>query len=130
MPSNTVKRVVDALKSDGHMVYPYLGIKGQVPFSAVTDQNLGVKRGVIVAGVASNGPVAQAGLRPATVTRNGGLQSVGDIITAFNGQPIRDYDDLISKLIESSKPGDTAKLTVWRDGKSVDLKVTLGERPN
>ena len=132
VPSNTVKRVIDALRVNGHVTYPYLGIQGQIPFSAAKNANLnlGVSRGVIVLGVAPGGPVAKAGLRPATVTRNGNIQQLGDIITAFNGQPIRDYDELIAKLTDSTKPGDTVTLTVFRDGKSVDLKVTLGERPS
>ena len=59
----------------------------------------------------------------------GALASMGEIINAFNGQPIPDYNALITKLIAFNKPGETVTLNVWRNGQSVDLKVVLSERP-
>ena len=54
----------------------------------------------------------------------------GDIITAINGSPVKDFNDLIAQLTRSWNVGDTVTLTVWRDGQSLDLPVTLAERPN
>ncbi|BCX05143.1 MAG: 2-alkenal reductase [Candidatus Roseilinea sp.] len=131
VPSNTVKRVVQALLNEGRVRYPYLGIQGAFSLAEVGDQfNLPVERGVVVGGVVEGGPVARAGLRGSTVSRSTGrITSLGDIILAFNGQPIGDYEELIALLVKNHQPGDRVTLTVWRDGRQLDLTVTLGERP-
>lgn len=129
VPSNTVKRVIDALKSEGRVRYSYLGIQGAIRVGEASDLNLPISQGVMPLSVLNGGPVARAGLRAATIDRSGNLQSAGDVIIAFNGTPVKDYDDLIARLIETTQPGDTATLRVWRDGQEVDLQVQLGERP-
>ncbi|MFC1463234.1 MAG: S1C family serine protease [Candidatus Brachytrichaceae bacterium NZ_4S206] len=131
VPSNTVKRVVQALLSEGRVRYPYLGIQGAFSLAEVGDQfNLPIERGVVVGGVVEGGPVARAGLRGSTISRSTGrITSLGDVILAFNGQPISDYEELIALLVKNHQPGDRVTLTVWRDGRQLDLTVTLGERP-
>ncbi len=129
VPSNTVKRVIEALKSEGRVRYPYLGIQGAIRAGEATGLNLPITQGVMPLAVISGGPVEKAGLRAATIDRNGNLTVAGDVIIAFNGTPIKDYDVLIARLVETTKPGDTITLRVWRDGKELDLQVKLGERP-
>jgi S1-C subfamily serine protease len=130
VPSNTVKRVVQALLNEGRVRYPYLGIQGASSVAEVGDQfNLPVERGVVVGGVVDGGPVAKAGLRGSVISRTGVISRLGDVILAFNGQPVRDYEDLIAMLVKNHQPGDQITLTVWRDGRQLDLVVTLGERP-
>jgi 2-alkenal reductase len=130
VPANTVKRVVDALKEDGRVRYPYLGIQGAIRVNQAQELNLPITQGVMPIGVVSGGPVADAGLRAATIDRNNGsITRAGDVIIAFNGTLVKDYDDLIARLIETTQPGDTATLRVWRNGQEVDLQVVLGERP-
>jgi 2-alkenal reductase len=129
VPSNTVKRVVDALRSEGRVRYSYLGIQGAIRVGQASELDLPITQGVMPLSVLNGGPVARAGLRPATIDRNGSLQSAGDVIIAFNGAAVKDYDELIARLIETTQPGDTATLRVWRDGQEVDLQVRLGERP-
>jgi 2-alkenal reductase len=129
VPSNTVKRVVDALKSEGRVRYPYLGIQGAIRVGEATDLNLSITRGVMPLSVVNGGPVAQAGLKPATIDRNGNLTAAGDVIIAYNGAMIKDYDELIARLVENNQPGETITLRVWRNGQELDLQVKLGERP-
>jgi 2-alkenal reductase len=130
VPSNTVKRVVQALLNEGRVRYPYLGIQGAFSLAEVGDQfNLPIERGVVVGGVVDGGPVARAGLRGSVVSRTGAISRLGDVILAFNGQPVRSYEDLIATLVKNHQPGDRITLTVWRDGRQLDLAVTLGERP-
>lgn len=130
VPANTVKRVTDLLRAEGRVRYPYLGIQGEIPLSAVADTlKLPIRQGTMVGGVREGGPVARAGLRGATVDRTGKITKAGDVIVAFNGSPVSDYEDLIAQLVRTSKPGDKITLTVWRDGKQLDLQVELGERP-
>jgi S1-C subfamily serine protease len=53
----------------------------------------------------------------------------GDVITAINGETIKSMDDLIAYLLGKNKVGETVTLTILRDGKQMDVQVTLGERP-
>jgi len=52
----------------------------------------------------------------------------GDIITAFNGKEIATVDDL-QKMVAASEPGKVAKLTVFRDFKSIE-GTSAGSRPD
>jgi 2-alkenal reductase len=131
VPSNTVKRVVEALLTEGRVRYPYLGIQGAFSLAELSEEfDVPVERGVVVAGVVEGGPAARAGLRGSTVSnRTGAITRLGDVIVAFDGKPVRRYEELIAMLVKNYKPGDRVTLTVWRDGRLVDLRVTLGERP-
>ncbi len=133
VPSNTVKRVVEALKTEGRVRYPYLGLGGGVAVARLAGElDVPVKQGVLVQRVLQGGPSARAGLRGGTdqqLVAGVPIFVGGDIITAFNGKPVNDYDQLIATLVRDAKVGDTITLTIWRDGKQMDLKVTLDERP-
>lgn len=50
----------------------------------------------------------------------------GDIVTAVDGITVSDSDGLVA-LIRGYKAGDTAELTVWRGGGTLDVSVTFGE---
>ena len=50
---------------------------------------------------------------------------VADIIIALDGETVKDMDALIEMLYEH-KIGDKVSITVWRDGKEVNVSVTLG----
>ncbi len=52
----------------------------------------------------------------------------GDIVTALNGEPVEAANQL-QVQISQMPPGANAKLTIWRDGKSRDMTVNLGELP-
>ena len=137
VPVNTVKRVAPQLISEGKISYPYLGITSRdgLKLSTIADKlGVNVTDGVLVFEVVPNGPAAKAGLRGGNAQDTIDVQGApvplgGDIITAYNGQPVKDYTDLISKLTSLSKPGDTVTLTILRDGKQQDIKLTVGERP-
>jgi 2-alkenal reductase len=82
--------------------------------------------------VVNGSPADKAGLRgsfkPATI--NGEQMLIGgDIITAFDDQPITSFEDLQAALAQSS-PGQKVTLTILREGKSQRVDVTLGARPN
>ena len=69
-----------------------------------------------VAAVVS-GPAAQAGIQP------------GDAIVKVDGKPVRDPIQL-TRSIGSHPPGATVKLEIVRDGKSREVEVNLGRRPD
>jgi S1-C subfamily serine protease len=69
--------------------------------------------GLLLAGVRAGGPAEEAGLKR------------GDLIVELAGTPIRDIHDLMY-VLQRSKPGETVKVVVERDGAKVEMKVTFG----
>jgi serine protease Do len=111
----------------------WLGIMGQTVTPEVA-QAMDLpedQQGVLVEQVEVGSPADQAGLRgsykPATI--NGQRVPVGgDVITALDGQPVNQMEDLQS-LIRQAQPGQEVTLTLLRDGKQLEVPVTLAERP-
>lgn len=129
---NLVKRIVPYLIRDGRYEYPYLGISSNADLSLVEIEALGLNTytGAYVSSVTPGGPADQAGIRGGTQPTNiDGLQAGGDIITAIDGQPVTTFDSLLGYLTTNKSPGDTAVLTILREGQSMDVTVTLGSRP-
>src|SRR6202022_2732915 len=118
IPANTVKSVVAQLKDKGSVTRGWIGVQIQ-PVTTELAENLGLKapEGALVADPQANGPAAKAGIE------------AGDVITAVNGNHVKDAKDL-AKQIGSIAPGTSVKLTVWRKGGERNLSVSLGEFPN
>jgi serine protease Do len=74
-------------------------------------------KGVLIALVEPGGPAEKAGIR------------LGDVVTGFNGVPMESGRDL-SRAVAAAKPGTQASVSVFRDGRSQDLTVTIGPRPD
>ena len=53
---------------------------------------------------------------------------VGDVITKVDGKDVKTVDEL-NEIKNEKKIGDKITLTIWRDGKTQDIEVTLGEEP-
>ncbi|TXI20468.1 MAG: PDZ domain-containing protein [Roseateles sp.] len=121
IPVDEVNRIVPRLIRDGRVIRPALGITSG---AANLAQALGAPKGVLLVGVASGGPAAKAGLQPYARDRLGRIVP-GDVITAVDGQPVADLDDLLS-LIEQRQIGEKASLTVWRAGQTRKVVATLG----
>lgn len=143
IPINIVQRVVPALIKNGAYQHAYMGIVGQT-YSPAWAQVLNLPqdaRGAYVIEVVSGGPASKAGLRGATggntdIVLNVGqtgiayLPSGGDLITAVDGQTVKQFDDLLVYLESNKSPGDKITLTVLRaGGKQADVTLTLGARP-
>ncbi len=118
LPVDDVVRVVEQLIENRKITRAGLGI--QIAQDQVAQQ-LGQK-GVVIAGVLENSPASRAELRPYQRTR--GRLTLGDVIVALDGKSIARSADLFADL-EPHKPGDKVTLTVLRDGKRVDVAVTL-----
>ena len=130
--TDLVKRIVPILIRDGKYEYPYLGISSSsdLTLNAIEALGLTTYTGAYVLEVTAGGPADLAGVKAGdTPSRLTGLNAGGDLIIAFDGQPVNTFDQLLSYLITSKSPGDTVVLTVLRDGEEVDLTITLGERP-
>ncbi|MGC8879281.1 MAG: trypsin-like peptidase domain-containing protein [Anaerolineae bacterium] len=111
----------------------WLGITGQTmtPELAQAMDLPADQTGVLVVRIQANGPADRAGLRGSykPVIINGQRALVGgDVIIAFDGNPVARMEDLLD-FLSRAQPGDQAKLTVLRNGEQMDVTVTLGERP-
>jgi S1-C subfamily serine protease len=115
IPSGTAVAVAQELIANGHADHAYLGISYSGVNAALQQQyKLATDTGLLVTQVDPQGPAAKAGLQ------------AGDIITSFGGKTVASDTDMIITLREL-KAGDQVAVTVNRDGKSVDLKITVGE---
>jgi S1-C subfamily serine protease len=128
---NIVKRVVPTLISSGSYDYPYLGISSLPEITLYHQDLLGLPQtsGVYLLEVTDGGPADLAGLRAGDVHTGTGYYAGGDLITAINGLPVRDFSDLITYLLNNTNPGDTVTLTVLRDGTEIQVDLILGKRP-
>jgi 2-alkenal reductase len=135
IPSDLVKHVTEQLIKNGKVSYSYLGIASGPDISLDLINALKLPdniRGVVVTDVTAGGPAEQAGLKaPAGLKNVNGqrIPSSADIITAIDGQTITNMSSLVSYLASNTVPGQTVNLSVFRDGQSVNLPVTLAERP-
>ncbi|MEY3253148.1 MAG: hypothetical protein RL227_2121, partial [Pseudomonadota bacterium] len=80
-------------------------------------------QGVAIVGVGRGTPAAKAGLQPFSRGSRGEVV-MGDVITAVNGEPVADLDDMLAYL-ERLQPGQTVTLTVWRNGRERQQAVSL-----
>lgn len=133
IPAAIVKQVVPALIKNGHYDHPYLGlvvISLNPDFAAAMNLPAN-QRGSLVEGVTAGGPADKAGLKPSerpTTVNGQEIMVGGDVIIAFNNQVVKGSDDLIAYL-GRLEAGQTATLTVLRDGRQVQLTVVIGVRP-
>jgi serine protease Do len=115
IPSNQVRDIVAELRENGSVERGWLGVQIQ-PIDEDLADSLGLAgtQGALVTDVVDGSPAAK-----------GGVQA-GDVVTRFNGQEI-DSPRTLSRSVASAPPSRPAKLTVWRDGRSRELTVELGE---
>jgi len=130
IPINTAKRVAEDLISKGRVSRATLGVEGRALWPGLAEAlNLSVEKGILVERVTPGGPAAQAGIRGGTKSVLAGLQELrigGDVLVAVNGKPIASQMDL-NLLLNRARPGEKVTLTIIRDGKKMEVPVTLGE---
>ncbi|PJM78241.1 S1C family serine protease [Bifidobacterium scaligerum] len=118
IPSNLVKRVANEIISNGSVTHVALG----VTIKSDTVEADGVTRGgatitkpsVGGSAVVSGGPADKAGLKE------------GDTIVAFNGNAVNNNYSLLG-FVRAAALNDKATLTIVRDGKTMDVEVTLDQ---
>ncbi len=129
VPINRIKRVFRQIVETGQYRRPSMGISGDTIQPQIARAlNLPVTSGVMIGSV-KGAQAQQAGLRGATKgaqLSNGEQFPVdGDIIVAINNTPIRTLGDLRNVLETQADPGDTITLTILRDGREQNTKLTL-----
>ena len=132
IPSNTIAKEVPLLIKGGTYVHPWLGIAGGKITPDIA-QSAGLPRnykGVVVGSVQPGSPADKAGLQPLTQDISDSNTHIGDIITAIDGHPTRQIDDIINYVDSNKNVGDNVKLTINRNGQTTDVTATLQARPN
>jgi S1-C subfamily serine protease len=134
IPSNIIAKEVPLLIKNGSYDHPWLGISGgKVTPDLIRAIGLPTNyRGVIVGSVQPGSPAEKAGLKGLTQDNGnggGGSAHTGDIITAVDGRTVRQIDDIINYIESQKNIGDNIKLTINRDGQTMDLTATLQARP-
>ena len=120
IPVSTAKQVLEGIVKDGQVTRGWIGVEPQELNAELIEafklQPEAAKAGgVIITGVLQNGPAAQGGIKP------------GDVITAVNGQPVKNVSQLLT-AVASLKPGTPAPLSVLRGNGPVEIAVTPGKR--
>ena len=113
IPVNDAVEIANRIINNIDAPQPYLGVEIDTYYTSETLQMMGYPAGVVVATVTQNSPAEKAGIQPY------------DIITEFNSVPIGSYTQLNSERLKY-KPGDTVTVTVYRQGQTVSVNLTLG----
>ena len=118
IPVNLAKQVMESIIGNGGVIRGWIGVEPQNLTKELTE-SLGLPaktEGVLLSGVLEGGPADRGGAKP------------GDVLTAVNGQTIKDVRELLSRVSEL-KPGAEVTLTAIRKTKGLELKVQIGKRP-
>ena len=117
IPSNMVRTVVASIRTGGRLVRPWLGAHGEtVTPDIASSLGLGRPSGVLVNEIYKGSAAASAGLKP------------GDVILKIDGRSVDDAESLRYRI--ATKPvNTTANLTVFRQGKQLNLPIALTAPP-
>lgn len=128
VPSNALKRIVPELIRNGKYPHSWIGIIGMNIPPEIAEYS---SKGFLVNQVAEDSPADKAGLKAGTVEydEEDNITVTGDIIIGIDEKEVRNLEDLLSYLHESTRPGDTITLTVLRNKKEKQLELTLAMRP-
>lgn len=113
IPINHIRSIVDSIIEKGYISKPYIGVS----VGDVSEETMGygLPAGAAVKSVVEDSPAEKAGIK------------VNDIITAVNGNEITGRSEL-SETISSCAVGDKLTLTVYRQGETLSIDVTVGEQ--
>jgi len=118
IPAPTIGRVVDQLLAKGRIGRGYLGVAMQpVQLPQALQKLAGTGTGLLVSSVDAHSGAALGGV------------VLGDVIVAWNGEPVRDYRQ-VQRLLGPESIGTTEAVAAVRAGARIDLRVTVGERPS
>ncbi|EHL96179.1 putative serine protease MucD [Acetobacteraceae bacterium AT-5844] len=118
IPANLAKNIVQQLRDSGRVRRGWIGVNIQQVNEEIAESLSvpGGARGALVARADENGPAAKAGIQN------------GDVILRFNGQDVREMRNL-PRIVAETSVGSEVPLTVWRNGREHELKITVAELP-
>jgi serine protease DegQ len=117
IPVSTAKLMMEQIIATGTVTRGWIGVEAQdVTPELAESLKLAVSTGVIIAGLAKNGPADKAGVR------------LGDVLVAVEGKPVPDSGAMLN-LIAQLTPGQKANFKVRRNNGEADVVIVVGRRP-
>lgn len=135
IPSNTVERVVPEMIENEEYNHPWIGVRGlDVTPEIAEAMGLENSTGFLITALAEEpgNPAELAGLQPSNETAEiDGTEFPigGDVIVGIEDREVRNIDDILEYLALHTNAGDEITLEVIRDNESVEVPLTLQERP-
>ncbi len=118
IPASLAWAAATKVTTDGGTKQGFLGVSSMaVPIPERQRAGRSQAFGLLISQISPHSPADTAGLM------------VGDVLVAFDGQPIEEADELVTRL-RGSGVGRAVPITVLRGATAVDVSVTIGERPN
>lgn len=113
IPIDSVKNIISQIIEKGYVAKPYIGVTIESVSEDMT--SFGIPKGVIIRSVTKDGPADKAGLKE------------NDIVTEINGKAVETHTELKS-VVSASSSGDVLKMKVYRQGKEMEIDITVGEQ--
>ncbi len=118
IPVSFARDVMEQIIRTGRVTRGWIGVEIQDLTTELAESfGLRTARGALIAGVMRGGPAEKGGVQP------------GDVLTAIGEQRIDNPQHML-ELVAKLPPGNVARFTVWRGGKSRDFDVRIGRRPS
>jgi serine protease Do len=132
IPMNRAKEIAAELITSGKVARPWLGNAAMIPVSELSGYlDFGIDKGLLLVQIYEGGPADQAGLKGGNrmvIVGRYRLLIGGDIIVSIDNNNISGEND-IDRIISKKKVGDKIKVKIFRDGKLLEIPVTLTEKP-
>ncbi len=117
IPVTTAREVINQLRDHGSVVRGFIGVEPQdITPELASAFDLPLKSGAVVSGIVEAGPADAAGVQ------------IGDIVLSVQGQAVPRTATLLD-LVSWLTPGSTVVFGLLRQGKPLELPITIGERP-
>ncbi len=113
IPIDNVRSIFKSIIENGYVSKPFIGVS--VTDVSAETQSYGLPAGAAVKEIVEDSPAQKAGLE------------INDIITEVNGKEIKSSSDLVD-TVKSASVGDVLKLKVYRQGKTIDVDITVSEK--
>lgn len=113
IPINNVKTIITSIIENGYYAKPYIGVS--ISDLGSDYHGFGLPEGAVIRAVQEDSPAQEAGLQ------------TNDIVTHVNGEEVKTATEFKKKITNSSV-GDVLTLTVYRQGETIELQVTVGEQ--
>ncbi len=132
IPVDTAKRIIPDLVEKGYVSHPWVGVSlFPLQPGLAKALKIGVERGAMIVEVVRGAPADRAGLRGGSKTVQVGNALIpvgGDVVVAIDNQQVNSSEDFV-RIIRRHRPGEQVTLKVVREGKTMEVSVTLAERP-
>ncbi len=117
IPVDVAQQVMEGLLRDGQVTRGWIGVEPRDLTPEFAENfKLPIKEGALITGVLNDGPASKGGMRP------------GDVVTAVAGRPVANTAELLNR-VAALKPGSEAAIDVQRGSQTVQVTLTVGQRP-